>query len=76
MAQDNGMLNLDYSINPSWLKGQFHELWVIQKADPQRRLDGYIGRDLRMHWLADLLVATGHSVDFKTGKIKYTRRPK
>ena len=76
MAVDNGMLNLDYSINPAWLKQEFHKEDLIIRADPKNQTPGIMGRKLRREWLGDLLVATGHTVDFKTGKIKFTRRPK
>lgn len=66
----------DYSLNIPWLIRQFQDETKIINADPEMETPGIFWRRYRRDWLSDILVATGHKVYYKTGKVEHIRKPK
>lgn len=66
----------DFSINVPHLIKQFKEETIIINADPKNTTPGIMGRKLRQYWLGDMLLMTGHTINYNTGKVEYTRVPK
>ena len=66
----------DYSINIKWVIRQFKDETNIINADTERQTRGIYSRYYRQRSLGDLLVATGHEVNYSSGEVRYVRESK
>lgn len=69
-------IDKDFSLNIPHLIKEFKDETLIINADPKNTTPGIIGRKLRQYWLGDMLLATGHTINYSSGKVEYTRVPK
>lgn len=64
----------NYSLNIAHLKKEFLKDSIVIAADPEYKTKGAMHRKYRQSYIGDLLIATGHTVEWGTGKATYTRK--
>lgn len=68
------MSGKDYSLNIPYLIREFKEAVTLIENDRETyKTPGIVGWKIRRDAIALMLIATGHRVDYETGKVEYIR---